>query len=272
MGELLKDIFKNHSNKQNFEPFKSKIKKVEGLKDKFKLYNVLEIINQLNIGFAFNISGQTIEIKPNLKFDSQLEKLSLNDIFQFINDFYKENNLEALIVIDRIDSFVSKEAIEIQKNYLQGLIDCIEEITFYNNLDPLLFLRTDLFYAFDLKFEYDKVKERKIELRWEESEILNFIVYRFFSNKYIVENFMGHFLNFYLESGANDLTANSNIFSQLKIWFKKTFFKNRINKLKNKNIPYQTAENFLKLFFPNKIHSLKSLFPSCMILFGKKIF
>lgn len=253
MSELLKDIFKNHSDKHNFENFKSKIKKVEGLKDKFKLYNVLEVINQLNIGFAFNISGQTIEIKPNIKYDSQLEKLSLNDVFQIINDFYKENNLEALIVIDRIDSFVAKESIDIQKNYLQGLIDCIEEITFYRNLDPLLFLRTDLFYAFDLKFEYDKVKERKIELKWEESEILNFIVYRFISNKYILENFIGHFINFLKESGTIETKKQTNLLGKFKDWFKRTFLKKRINRLRNKNIPYQTAENFLKLFFPSKL-------------------
>lgn len=254
MGELLKDVFNNHSNKPNFASFKSKIKKVEGLKDKFKLYNVLEIVNQLNFGFAFNISGQTIEIKPNIKYDTHLEKLSLNDVFQTINDFYKENNLEALIVIDRIDSFVSKESIEIQKNYLQGLIDCIEEITFYKNLDPLLFLRTDLFYAFDLKFEYDKVKERKIELKWEESEILNFIVYRFFSNKYIIENFSGHFLNFYIESGSADRKKKNNLFRKLKDWFKRTFLKRKLSKLKSKNIPYQTSENFLKMFFPIKLN------------------
>jgi hypothetical protein len=102
MGELLKDIFKNHSDKSNFPNFKTKIKKIEGLKDKFQLYNVLEIINQLNIGFAFNISGQTVEIKPNIEYEVQTEKLSLNEIFQIINDFYRDNNLDALIVIDRI--------------------------------------------------------------------------------------------------------------------------------------------------------------------------
>lgn len=253
MGELLKDIFKNHSDKPNFQIFKTKIKKIEGLKDKFQLYNILEIINQLNIGFAFNISGQTIEIKPNIKYEAQTEKLSLNDIFEVINDFYKDNNLEALIVIDRIDSFVSKESMEIQKNYLQGLIDCIEEITFYRHLDPLLFLRTDLFYSFDIKFEYDKVKERKIELKWEESEILNFIVYRFLSNRYIFDNFIGHFFNFIKEGGVTEENKTKNVFKLFGRWFIKTFLKHRSNKLKSKNIPYQASEKFIKLFFPSKL-------------------
>jgi hypothetical protein len=252
LSELLQDTFKNHSDKPNFGNFKSKIKRIEGLKDKFQLYNVLDIINQLNIGFAFNISGQTIEIKPNIKFNSQVEKLSLNEVFQIVNDFYKDNNLDALIVIDRIDSFVAKESIEIQKNYLQGLIDCIEEITFYKNLDPLLFLRTDLFYAFDLKFEYDKVKERKIELKWEESEILNFIVHRLFTNQYIVENFAGHFLNFYKDSGSKD-KKKIRFLEKLEIWFSRNFLKKRLKNLKSKNIPYQISENFLKLFFPDKL-------------------
>lgn len=252
MGELLKDIFNNHQDKGNFESFKRKIRKVEGLKDQFQLYNILDIINQLNIGFAFNISGHTVEIKPNVKFDGHLEKISLNEILKLINDFYKENNLEALIVIDRVDSFVSKESIEIQKNYLQGLIDCIEEITFYRNLDPLLFLRTDLFYAFDIKFEYDKVKERKIELKWEESEILNFIVYRFLSNKYIRENFVGHFYKYINESGYK--SENKQGF-QLRIfeYFKNLFSNKKSNNLRNKNIPYQISDKFIKLFLPSKV-------------------
>ncbi len=253
MGELLKDIFKNHSDKNNFSEFKTKIKKFEGLKDKFQLYNILEIVNQLNIGFAFNISGQTVEIKPTLKYEVQTEKLSLNDIFQIINDFYKDNNLEALIVIDRIDSFVNKETMDIQKNYLQGLIDCIEEITFYKNLDPLLFLRTDLFYSFDIKFEYDKVKERKIELKWEESETLNFIVNRFLSNKYICDNFIGHFYNIMNEKGYNETVVSKNIFKRFSKWVKKVLNKRKSSKIKSKNIPYKISEEFIKMFFPCKL-------------------
>jgi hypothetical protein len=256
MGELLKDIFNNHSSKSNFLDFKSKIRNIEGLKDKFKLYNVLEVINQMNIGFAFNISGQTIEVKPNVKFDGGMEKLNLNDVFQIINDFYKENNIEALIVIDKIDNFVSKESIEIQKNYLQGLIDCIEEISTFRNIDPLLFLRTDLFYAFDLKFEYDKLKERKIELKWEESEILNFIVYRFLSNKYIWENFVGHFLLFLDShiSSPSEVRNWKDIIKKIWSWIIKNALGKNSGKIREKNIPYKTSENFLNMFFPCRVN------------------
>lgn len=253
MGELLNDIFNNHSEKSNFNEFKKKIKRVEGLKDKFHLHNVLDIINQVNIGFAFNISGQIVEIKPNIKFDPKLEKLNLNDIFQIINDFYKDNNLEALLVIDRIDSFVTKESIEIQKNYLQGLIDCIEEITCFSNIDPLLFLRTDLFYAFEIKFEYDKVKERKIELKWEEHEILNFIFYRLFSNNYIRENFFGYFLEFIKGSDKSETGKLNGLLIKIKYWINKFLFKKRYNDLKKKNIPYQILEKVIILFFPNRL-------------------
>jgi hypothetical protein len=254
MGELINDIFKNHSDKPNFHKFKTKIKKYEGFKDKFQLYNVLEVINQFNIGFTFNISGQSVEVKPSITISGHIEKLSLNEILQIINDFYFENDLEALIIIDRVDSFVAKETMEIQKNYLQGLIDCIEEITFYKNLDPLLLLRTDLFYSFDIKFEYDKVKERKIELKWEESETLNFIVYRFLSNKYIYDNFLGHFINIYKESSENKENKKENKILIFFSWIKKLIFKKDSDSIKNKNIPYKISEKFIKLFFPEKLN------------------
>ena len=74
--------------------------------------------------------------------------------FRLLMTFIK-NNLEALIVNDRIDSFVAKRIYRYSKklSFTKGLIDCIEEITFYRNLDPLLFLRTDFVLCFDLKFE-----------------------------------------------------------------------------------------------------------------------
>jgi len=255
LGELIKDIVNNHKDKANYSEFIKKIKRIEDLKDKFRLYNISDVLNQVNIGFTFTISGLPIEVSPSLKINKTYDKLNLNDLYSYINKFYKENNLIALIIIDRIDNFVSKEAHVIQKNYIQGLIDCIEEITVFNNIDPLLLIRTDLFYTFDIKFEYDKVKDKKIELNWAESETLNFIIYRILSNKYIFENYFGHFLKFTLEERGVNFKKKRTILKNCLCWFRDLIKGGKSKKLK-KDIPYKVATNFLNIFFPKKILNL----------------
>jgi len=252
MSELILDIIQNHNNKPNYEIFKSKIANIEGFKDQFRLYNILDILDQFNVGFTFNISGQIVEIKPNIKVQQKPRKLLLNDILSTIDEFYRDNNLIALIIIDRIDKFVDKEDILTQKNYIQGLIDCIEEFTFFKNIDPLLFLRTDLFYAFDIKFEYDKVKDRKLELKWEESETLNFIVYRLLSNPYINQNFYGHFGRIFLKEKGFGKEEHKKWYERIYYYIKKYIINPEFKKFKNKNIPFKVASNFIKIFFPFK--------------------
>ena len=120
-------------------------------------------------------------------------------MFKKINQFYKDNNTTALILIDRIDNFVQKEKYSLQKKYIQGLFDSIEEISLLDNIHPTLFLRTDLFYSYDSDIELDKVKDRTIELKWSKGETLNFILYRFNNNPYI-RNTFNPFLNHFMRN------------------------------------------------------------------------
>ena len=71
---------------------------------------------------------------------------------------------------------------------MQGLIYAIEEISHLPNVQPLLFLRTDLFYSHTINLEYDKIRDRMVELKWTKAEILVFIVFRFLSIEQINKN------------------------------------------------------------------------------------
>lgn len=261
LTEFIKDIKNNHNDKSNYSDFINKIRKIKDFKDKFQLYNLTDFLSQLSFGITFNVGGQPIDIKPKLNFEPRSEKLVLNEIFQIINKFYKDNNLTALVLIDRIDNFVRKEAYHIQKNYIQGLIDCIEELSHLDNIAPVLFIRTDLFYAFDIDFEFDKIKERTQDLIWEDGETLNFIVYRLLSNEYIRDNYREYFYHIMgegFEGGHQRLKEDHRTFWQ-KLQFWKKFKKNRLDLKRTLN--YTIAEKFIRLFFPKTVE-----------LFGEKEF
>jgi len=253
LTEFIKDIKNNYHDKSNYNEFINKIRKIKDFKDKFQLYNLSDFLDQLSFGITFNVGGQPIEIKPKITIDTRQEKLILNEIFQTINKFYKDNNLTALVLIDRIDNFVRKEAYHIQKNYIQGLIDCIEELSHLDNIAPVLFIRTDLFYAFDIDFEFDKIKERTQDLIWEDGETLNFIVYRLLSNEYIRENYREYFYHIIyegIEGGHHRLKEDDRTFWQ-KLQFWKKFKKDKLDLKRTLN--YTIAEKFIRLFFPRTV-------------------
>lgn len=251
LAELIKDIQKNHSQKDSYAELFNKIKKIKDFKEKFNLYDLSDYLGDLSFGLSFNVGGVPIDVKPKINFKSKSEKLILNEIFKHINDFYEENNITGLILIDRLDNFVRKESYPIQKNYIQGLIDCIEELSNFKFINCLLFIRTDLFYHFDIDFEYDKLKERTQNLLWKDGEILSFIVYRLFSNSYIKDRYYEYF-NHLLSQGKEGqqiIYKKNNLWQRFKFWIKG---KKEILDLK-KTIDYTIAEKFLRLFFPENL-------------------
>jgi hypothetical protein len=253
LSELIKDIKTNHSEKTNYSDLISKIKKIGDFKSQFQLYNIVDFVSQLSFGLSFTVGGQPIDIKPKLNFSSTSEPLVLNSIFKLINNFYKENNLTSLILIDRLDNFVRKESYQVQKNYVQGLIDCIEELANLENIAPVLFIRTDLFYSFDIDFEYDKLKERTQTLIWGEEETLNFILYRLLANEYINSTYGEYFQHVIGEGIQGEHRQHHvvvrTIWEKLKFWKKET--KERLDL--RRTLGFTIAEKYLRLFFPKNI-------------------
>ena len=73
-----------------------------------------------------------------------------------------EKNLNFVVLIDRLDEFVSRNSIEIQLNMLEALISVEREYSNFSNIELKIFLRDDLFKQ--LSFDgigYDKVISKK---------------------------------------------------------------------------------------------------------------
>ena len=252
LSELIRDI-KKHSDKIGYPEIIKKLRKVDGFKEQYNLYDFSDSVKTISFTMSFKVNGQDIEVKPAIKIPDNVDKLVLNQLFVDINEFYKANNITALIIIDRIDNFVRKEKAVIQKKYLQGLINCVEEIFSLGNVFPMLFIRTDLFYSNELDYEYDKLKGRTLKLDWEDGETLNFIVRRLLSNRYIKENYLEYLSHLSQErrEGEHDIYKNNILPFYKRII---NFFSRKRNEIDLKrSIDYTVAEKFLLLFLPEKI-------------------
>jgi DNA polymerase III delta prime subunit len=129
-------------------------------------------------------TSEPVVQEENIKEKSvdQLE-IDLDYYKQEINDFLIANQLNVIVLIDRLDEFVSRSSIETQKELLEALIAVEREYGNYSNIELKIFLRDDLFNQ--LSFDgigYDKVIAKKIDLKWTPENIREFIAKRLLYN------------------------------------------------------------------------------------------
>lgn len=258
--KLIEDILANHSSRPGFGEFEKSIKKYDDFKEKYELYSMIDYVERFNIALKFTAAGIDYIVKPTISKKENLKPLRLNEVYKIINDFYRQNNIIARPLIDRVDNFVEREAYEVQKNYLQGLINSIEEITILSNIKPILFLRTDLFFSHSINFEYDKVKDRMIELKWTEAEILVFILFRFIANESIKKahiEYFNHCISQNIEDKKEKTKKINRSISNIMFNLKKIMGKYRKYDI-TKTIDYDISYQFIKLYFPSKITHLNA--------------
>ena len=129
-------------------------------------------------------SSEPIKQEEDVK-EKALGRLEIDLDFykQAINEFLIANGLNVIILIDRLDEFVSRSSIETQKEILEALIVVEREYGNYSNIELKLFLRDDLFHQ--LSFDgigYDKVISKKIDLKWTPENIREFVAKRLIYN------------------------------------------------------------------------------------------
>lgn len=145
-----------------------------------KLYNADSIIMP-----DASITREPIKIDIDIESKSVKKlEIDLDKYKKEANDFLNKNNINLIILIDRLDEFVSMSSIQIQLELLQALISVEREYGTYNNIEIKLFLRDDLFeqLSFDNIGGYDKVISKKVALKWSADNIREFIAKRIYSN------------------------------------------------------------------------------------------
>ena len=132
----------------------------------------------------FYVTTEPIDLE-NQKKDAFVEKLEINLDFykEEINKFLIEKQINLILIIDRLDEFVSKNSQQVQLEMLEALIVVEREYSKYSNIEIKIFLRDDLFKQ--LSFEgigYDKVISKKVDLIWTPEKIREFIAKRICAN------------------------------------------------------------------------------------------
>ena len=247
------DSISNETRKKelnNINNLFNEFKIYDKIKNKYQLFSIMDIISILNLRLTLNIKGQRLDfgLSPN---NLHNDLLDMNTLFSKLNSFFKDNNKKLVVLIDRLDSFVKREKYSIQKYYIQGLLDTIEELTTYQSLQFTVFLRTDLFYSLNLNIEYDKAKDRVLYLEWEKHEVLKFITKRLMANSYIKNNFKNQLERILKNEIYKRISKNGKSINPLKKLLLKISKNNDLPY--DKNLYYSVYEGFIKLFLPNKV-------------------
>lgn len=238
--EIIKTI-KSDKYKYEFEEYIKQSSKYNELKEDFQLYDFWDYLEKVNVGFKFSIKGQEVSFSPTITKKRPEKKVVLNEIFIDLQNYLDKCNKKIYILIDRIDDFIVGESKENKKAFIQGLYYSIEEISTCNNIIPIMFLRTDLYYNLNIDSGIDKIQIRTIELKWKQEELISFIFRRLIGNNQIVLQRYMDILNYYMYNLADEA------------WKKRS--RVDLNKLVDQNTSLfaEIGKKFICTFFPTKV-------------------
>lgn len=250
-AKMIGNINDKYKGSIHYSKLLEKLRQVESFREDFDLYKIFDIIENLNLELNFSVNGQQLKLSPKLRSKKQKKKINLNQILIWLNEFYKSEGIKTLILVDRVDNFVGKDEYKIQKKYVEGLVSSIEEIRRQSHIQPMLFLRTDLYHSLSIRFEYDKAKARTLHLTWTHTEILRFIVNRLINNEYINKNYEPLLFQIFIEENNKKIPKFEFLFGIFSFLRPK---RQNINLVRNTN--HIIFERFIEVFFPTILNHI----------------
>lgn len=178
---IIKEIFKEIDKPEysyRFDSFIKKSKHYEVIRREFNLYDIWDYISKLRLSVTFNLQGQQATISPSFSIENKHKEILLNRFFDDLQSSLSEQASELIILIDRVDDFIVGKQFDMQRKFIQGLYNCVEEIGKYDNINTLLFLRTDLYQYLKIGTGSDKIQMRTINLEWKKNELIDFVCLR----------------------------------------------------------------------------------------------
>lgn len=146
----------------------------------------------LEVGAAFDTESVTPVPAPYLRLEPASDPaptserpfvFNLSHAKSLIQKHLEERGCHLVLLIDRLDEFVSSDDYRAQKLLLQGLLECERSYHQLSRIHLRLFVREDLFARLDFSsLGSDKVSERVVELSWSPSEIRQFVAQRITHN------------------------------------------------------------------------------------------
>lgn len=222
------------------------------------LQRLKELAGSFTLKLKAKISGMPVEAelsKQESKIKNQIE-INLDEVLvRSLRVIEDRRYRRATIIIDKLDKFVAKEEYDIQRAYLESLLQLEDDLYGYELIGFKIFMRSDLYDRLDFStLGPDKAEDNTLRLQWGHDEIRRFIAKRFLRSFQIAE----------IWSGA-DLLSSSDISEFSLKWYEKALLKNN-----QSTLTYKIA-HFWKTKFKNKT-SQSTLFEQLDMIFIHKLF
>lgn len=289
VSRCLDRLEKKYKNDEDLKSIKAKFYHVVGwqLDEKIGFLDVLTKTKKtfgikLEHGFTgYILPNMYASIEPSKDADnnqsSNLLTLDLVELKSELNSFLKKKKVIVYILLDKLDEFVAGEEYVAQRDILQALIQCWRDYQSFSTIKLKLFLRKDLYERIDFSsIGRDKIDYRKVELKWTDEDIRQFIALRIHHNLSHISNKK---ISFWLderkltidkellkelrslESLSNCELTFANKLKKLKISFL-NYIKNRKKDdydARTINIKDIIFQDIITLFFPRKVlHKLRA--------------
>lgn len=162
----------------------------------FNYVKSLSKIESLQPGVDINpISGIPEAFNFKITFrepdDNQLENgyISINELFEEVNQAMKNNGLILWVVLDRLDVAFYENSV-LEKNALRALFKVYLDLNPYENIKLKVFLRDDIWK----KITEDGFREashitRHTTIEWNRESLLNLIMKRILNNNHVLSHF-----------------------------------------------------------------------------------
>jgi hypothetical protein len=137
------------------------------------------IVSNANIKFEAKIGDNPITVEAGLsdKAPKPEKKINLEEVQRAISESIKLRNFNsATVIIDKIDRFMAGAEYEVQRKYINALLEVDDDLSSIQNINLKIFIRADLFDRLDFAaLGYDKVHDNVIRLKWSHDETLRFL-------------------------------------------------------------------------------------------------
>jgi len=169
----------------------------------------------------------------------------------------KLNNI--LVLIDRIDRFVAGEEYDVQRKYIEALLEVDDDLAVsFSDINRKIFLRDDLFARLNYEsLGYDKVNDNTLRLEWTNNELAKFLAKRIYialkkekllsTSTVILSTDLS---NFNLEGLDGIRTVPF-----IPLWLKKKILDfDHINKERDVSLSSHLDKSVITKVFPRKLH------------------
>ncbi|SFN92314.1 hypothetical protein SAMN05660284_02526 [Formivibrio citricus] len=174
--------FPRTNNEKYLNEFLSRVGVEDGDKSITKILK--DLCTSISFKIKAKITSTPIEVEVGREGKGRSKptmEINLENVFDNILRSLGDRCNSALVIIDKLDKFVTNEDYQTQKEYIESLLEVEDDLQSSCSIGFKIFLRSDLYHRLNLSsLGPDKVSDNTLKLCWSSEEISSFIAKRLF--------------------------------------------------------------------------------------------